>query len=468
MVMSNKNFGRRRFLRGAGGVLVGLPALDVFHPGRAAAQAPARKIYSALILQQNGAIQGHGTDPDRYWPRALGPISSAAMAGPDADRTTSELRDHADKLIFVRGLSFKHSRNHDGGPIAASTGAPVRGTGTKQMPVSESIDFFIASKMSPGQEPLTLYAGRKGTFRDDALSFSTGGTLRIGDNNPWNVYQRLTGLQGAMTADPGLFQKVIARRISVNDLVRNDLKDLLRRTDLSKADRERLDLHVTSVRDMEVNMSGTLGPMTPGLVDAAGMVAVSGTHTTDANMEKVVRMQLDLIAFAFASDRARTATLQVGGCNDHTRYTINGVVTPPYHFITHRIMSDNAIGEPIPNAIELHHQIDRIHARYFKHFLDRMAAYPMPGGGTLLDSSVNLFTNSVSDGPPHSGDNVPHIIAGSAGGALRTGIHLRSTGPTNKVLSTIATAAGVRKPGGNPIDNFGDPTATGLLSEILV
>ena len=311
--------------------------------------------------------------------------------------------------------------------------------------MSESYDFYIASKMSPGQEPLTLYAGRKGTYRDDALSFSAGGTLRVGDNNPWNVYQRLSGLSGVMQTDPGLFQKIAARRMSVNDLVRTDLRDLLGRGDLSKLDRERLDLHLTSVRDMEINMTGTLGPMPGAGLDIPGMQSVNGTHTTDANMEKVVRMQLDLIAFAFGSDRARTATLQVGGCNDHTKYTIKGVQAPPFHFISHRVLSDGGSGTSIPNAVELHHQIDRIHARFFKHFLDRLSAYPMPDGGTLLDASANLFTNSVSDGPPHSGNNVPHIVAGGAGGFLKTGLHLRSPGPSHRILNTLISAAGARK-----------------------
>ena len=61
--------------------------------------------------------------------------------------------------------------------------------------------------------------------------------------------------------DPGQLQKIAARRLSINDLVRTDLRDLLGRTDLSKADRDRLDLHFTSIRDMEGNMTGTLGPM---------------------------------------------------------------------------------------------------------------------------------------------------------------------------------------------------------------
>jgi hypothetical protein len=463
------NFGRRRLLRGIGGVVVGLPALDVFTRVARAAAPPTRKIYSALILQQNGSIQGNGGDPDMFWPRAMGPISAAAMTGADMDRATSELEDHADKLIFIRGINFKFSRNHDGGPVAAGTGAPITGTGTKQLPVSESADFYIARTLSPGQEPLTLYAGKKNTFRDDAFSFSTGGKLRVGDNNPWNVYQRLSGLSGMAQTDPGQLEKIAARRTSINDLVRTDLQDLLKRTDLSKADRERLDLHFTSIRDMEGNMGGTLGPLMPGatLLDTAGMQAVNGTHTTDGNMEKVVKMQLDLLAFAFASDRARSGSLQVGGCNDHTKYTIDGVQAPPYHYISHRVQSDGGSGTAIQNAVQLHHQIDRIHARYFKHFLDRLAAYSLPEGGTLLDASVNLWTNSIADGPPHSGNNVPHIIGGGAAGFLKTGQHVRSPGASHRVLNTIISAAGGRKANGDLVDNFGDPGTPGLIAEVV-
>ncbi|HMI87243.1 MAG TPA: DUF1552 domain-containing protein [Polyangiaceae bacterium] len=456
---AKRQFARRRLLQGLGGVAIGLPALDIFE-GRAHAQAATKKIYSALMLQQNGAIQGNGSDADMFWPRAVGAIDANAMATTDADRTTSELKDYASKLVFVRGLNFRYSRNHDGGPIAASCGSPITGTGTAQLPVSESVDFFIANSLTPGKEPLTLYAGRKGTFRDDAFSFSTGGKLRVGDNNPWNVYQRLIGLAGT---DPAVLQKIAARRLSVNDLVRAELKELLGRTDLSKADRDRLDLHFSSIRDLEIDMTKAMGPPP----DTAGMQAVNGSHTTDANMEKVVNFQLDLIAFAFASDRARTASLQVGGCNDHTKYMINGVQAPAYHFISHRVMSDGGSGDAIANAVELHHQIDLIHARYFKHLLDKLAAYTLPGGGTLLDSSVNLWVNSVSDGPPHSGNNVPHVLAGNAGGFLKTGLHLKTTGYTSKVLSTIASAAGVRKATGDLVDNFGDPSSTGLITEII-
>ncbi len=448
---------RRLFLRGAGGIALALPALDVFTQQAKAQNAP--RIYSCLMLQQNGAVQGQG-EPDRFWPREYGQLNASAMLNADADRTTSELVDYVDKLNFVRGLDFHYSNNHDGGPVAASTGAPVTGSGTSQLPVSESADVFIANRLTPDVSPLTLYAGRKGTFRDDAFSFDPGGRLRVGDNNPWNVYERLMGLSGA---DPEEVDRVALRRESVNDLVREDLANLLARKDLSQEDRQRLDLHLTNVRELENEILDVIGP-TP---IASSFEAVDGVHTESPRMEQVVKLQLDLIAFAFASDRTRTATLQVGGCNDHTRYMIDGVEAPPFHYISHRVMSDGDEGEGIPNGEELHHQIDRIHARSFKHLLTRLSAYTMPWGGTLLDSSINLWTNSVSNGPAHSGKNVPHVLAGGAGGFLKTGLHIESNGYTAKALNTLISAAGVRKDNGDLVNDFGDPDAQGVLSELI-
>src|SRR5687767_14881096 len=164
---------RRDFLRGVGGVVLGLPALDIFTRTARAEEPP--RVYAAFMLQANGAIQGHLDDPDMFWPRSEGKIEKSAMLGGDADRATSELSDHADKLNFVRGLDFHYSRNHDGGPVAALTGAPVRGSGTDQLPNGASLDYFIASKMTPGKDPLTLFAGAKEGYRDDAISFSDGG-----------------------------------------------------------------------------------------------------------------------------------------------------------------------------------------------------------------------------------------------------------------------------------------------------
>lgn len=458
---SHKLFNRRLVLQGLGGVVVGLPMLDIFEPRGAKAQAATRPVYSALMLQQNGAIQGKSGDPAVFWPKDLGAIDKAKLLA-DPNLTVSELADYADKIATVQGMDFRYSNNHDGGPIAASCACPVEGDGTDQLPVAESVDVFIANALTPGIEPLTLYAGRKGTFRDDAFSFNKGGVLRIGDNNPWNVYKRLIGMTGM---EPEMVDKIAQRRLSVNDLVRSDLKALLARTDLSKADRERLDLHFTSVRELEMNTTEVSGP---ALEEAAFKpYEVKNAATENGNFEKVVRLQLDLIAFAFASNRVRTASLQVGGCNDHTKYMIDGVEAPPFHYISHRIMSDGSDGATIENAVELHHQIDKIHARFFKYLLDRLSAYTLPGGGTLLDSSINLWVNSVADGPPHSGKDVPHVFAGGANGFLKMGQNIKQDGYSNQALNTIAAACGVKKADGSPVDDFGDPDGTGLIEGMI-
>ena len=78
--MLKKHIGRRRFLRGMGGAVLGLPALDMFQPRGARAAAAPAKFYSAIMMQQNGSIQGHGGDPDLFWPKALGAIDPTTMA----------------------------------------------------------------------------------------------------------------------------------------------------------------------------------------------------------------------------------------------------------------------------------------------------------------------------------------------------------------------------------------------------
>ena len=468
MKRSMKEFGRRRFLRGVGGVTVGLPLLESFLSGRAYAQAQKR-IYTMFMCQQNGCIQGTSGDAQLFWPSATGALSAATMAGADANKTTSELRDYAAKLTLVRGVNYPFGNpvgcGHSSGCNQTLTAAKMKGSSNRSLPVSESADVRIAKTLTPGREPLALYAGKKSGYLDDALSYREDGAVRAGENNPWNAYQRLVGLDALSMSSPTTFNKLAARRKSVNDLLRGQIQSLTGRSDISQSDKARLDVHFSSIRDMEVAMTQTMGsmPLTTDPALATSLQSVNGTHTANDKMEDVVKLQLSLIAFAFASDRARAATMQVGGGNDHTQYRVNGTLAPPYHYISHRVMSDGGSGTSIGNAVDLHHGIDRIHARFFKHFLDRMSAYQLPDGRTLLDDSVAVWLNSNANGPPHSVSNIPHVVAGSAGGFLKTGQYINAGGVgNNKFLNTIITAAGA------PTDSFGDAgLAKGLIPAMV-
>jgi hypothetical protein len=317
-------------------------------------------------------------------------------------------------------------------------------------------------------DPLTLFAGKKQGYLDDALSYRTGGAVRAGRNNPWDAYQAMVGLDTLGKTDPGLLQKLSARRKSINDVLRTEINDLRGRRELSKPDKERLDLHFNSIRELEVSMTGAIGPMSNAPLEAS-LKAMNGQFEVNDKMEEIVKLHLSVVAFGFASDRYLVGSVQVGEGNDHTQYVIGGVKAPPYHFISHRVLADGSSGTPIGNAIDLHAAIDRIHARFFKHLLDQLAMYRTADGRPLLDDCVAVWLNSNGNGPPHDVGNVPHVIGGTGGGFLKTGQFLNLSGvKNNKLLSTIAAAAGVRNAAGGPVDDFGDPgLAKGLISEIV-
>jgi Protein of unknown function (DUF1552) len=471
---------RRRMLVGAGGVVIGLPLLETFMPRRAWAQN--KTVFTMLMQQQNGVIQGTAGDPQIFWPAAMGPLSAATMAGADADKATSELKDYADKLLMIRGINFPFGNpvgcGHSSGCNQTITAAKMQGRTNRSRPVSESVDMRIAALVQMGKEPLTLYAGRKAGYLDDAFSYGAGGSVRSGENNPLNAFNRLFGGMPPATQPPAgtptqppagqgqaEMQKLALRRKSVNDLLRSQIQSLMVRKELSKNDRDRLNIHLQSIRDLEVGMGQVLGPPPSAGDLMARLTAVNGTHTANDKMEAVVRLQLEVIALAFASGRNKVATLQIGEGNDHTKYMVNGVLAPPFHFVSHRVLSDGGSGTRITNAVELHHGIDRIHARMFKHFLDVMTQHKLPDGRPLLDDSMSVWLNSNANGPPHSVSNVPHIVAGSGGGFLKQGQHIAAGGVTNNLfLNTIITGAIGGKSAPAPVTDFGDP---GLRKEIL-
>ena len=214
-------------------------------------------------------------------------------------------------------------------------------------------------------------------------------------------------------------------------------------------------------------MTTTVGPMTNAPLEMT-LKTMNGMFELNDKMEDIVKLHLSVVAFAFASDRYLVGSVQVGEGNDHTQYTIDGVKAPPYHFISHRVLGDGDTGTKITNAIDLHAAIDRIHARFFKHFLDQLSMYKTVDGRPLLDDCIAVWLNSNGNGPPHDVANVPHIIGGGAGGFLKTGQYLNLSVKNNKFLNTLATAAGVRKMTGDPVDDFGDVSlAKGLIPEII-
>jgi len=461
-------------LRTVGTLGLSLPFLEGLPERSAWAQAGAAPVFGMFICTANGVVQSFRDEPEKFWPTTLGPLTVAGMQAFADDRATGVLADYADRLTIVKGIKYPFPNNgcgHALGLLQCLTAARPTGTSNTATASDISADTRIANALNPaGVEPLSLYSGLKEGFINEKLSFRAPNQVRAAEADPWNVYQRLVGLAPMSAgASSDMAARLVLRRKSVNDLVRDELSSLLNQSALSAADRQRLDLHFSSIRDAEQSMM-QMGAAcsTDGLdVQALDAMNTGRAFRQDGNIEQVAKLQIDLATLAFSCNTTRVATLQLGDGTDHTRYTINGQQVERFHWISHRQTSDGGDGQPIAQALDWHIAIDRIRMETFKYLLDRWSS-ASTGSGTLLDNAFALWTSHVAVGPSHSFNNLPIIVAGKAGGFLKTGQYIDAGNVTNnRLLNTLITASGVRDNGG-PVTNFGDPSLDGGLIDAMV
>lgn len=460
-----RRLSRRLVLKGAFGATLALPVLESLTGlGSKAFAQSARDRFFIAVRAGNGIVQASNEGPDRFWPPTLGALTTAGLKQA-SDRATSELSAYASRLTLVRNVSLPFARggcNHSESiPQVLTAQKNTGGSGNAPKAMGKSIDWAIAEALNPkGVGPLTFMAGPQSAFIGEALSWSASQQRAPAERSPLNAYMRLTGLA---SAPPDVQLLVASRRKSVNDLVREQLQSLLSVGRLSTSDRQRLEQHLASVRDIEVQATCEL--------PAAQVDSVKALTNPQANDVRpaVVRAMMDIAAWAFSCGLNHAVTLQVGDGNDGTQYIIDGVTLPRFHWISHRVKSDGGAGEAIADAVVLHASIDRLQLQMFRHLLDRLASYSSPYGGTLLDDTVAAWTNDLGSGPAHSGDNTPWILAGGAGGSLKTGKFIDlAKKPNNLLLNTLLTAVGVKKANGSPTDDFGDPSLQkGVIDELL-
>lgn len=486
---SHPKLNRRLVLRGAGGLMLGLPLLEGFMPREAAAQSAVRSPFVLFVVSDNGVVQagvtlGGAPEAERFWPTATGTLTKESMLADKATRSTGELADYAEKLLIVKGVNLPYGSNgcsHSAADAQILTAASITPGSTNCLSTRESIDTAIAkAKNPPGRDPLVLHAGMfspGGTGFDipGYVSYVAAKQPRVYIDSPYKAYQAITGVVGngtmGSTAENEAEARRAARSKSINDLLRPQIKDLLTRPELSKSDVERLNQHFTAIRDIEIKMSTTTFKVPDA--DIASMKQMDSKPYDQSNREAAIRLHMELMAFAVAADYSRVAVLKIGDRIDDHQYTINGQ-TFKFHDASHRTMN---------KAEDLHHAVDRLIFGHYKYLLDTLSAYTTPTG-SLLDQGVTIWANQCATGA-HSFSNVPWILAGSANGFFKQGRFVTvgtgqmpggkqdgvggdgSVSGVNKMLNTVLTAAGVTGANGAPTDNFGDPTLPkGIFSEL--
>lgn len=455
---------RRAFLRGAGGIAIGLPFLEGL-PERSAWAADSPPVFSLFIVAACGVVG------KKFFPDATGPLTTASLTAATG-KATSVLAPHAANLLFLKGVNFPMngptSCGHAQGLCQSLTATPSGGMNQAAYSMGISADMVIAKAANPNAaDPLTLYAGnKKNGYIAERISFqgSGAGQVRSADDNPYTLYAKLVGLTtgGGGTVDP-LAAELVKTRKSVNDFVRAELNGLLGNTALSAADRQRLQEHFDSIRDAEVTIT-TMGATCTkdGLATSQIEALKSGlAFKTNGMIEDVAKLHLELVALAFACNFNRVATLQHGDGTDGTKYNVpsNASLGWPFHHISHRVQSDAATGTN-PTAEQAHAEIDVLRMQTLLHGLD---AFKARG---LFDKSFIMWTNHVADGPTHSFKNVPTIIAGNGGGYLKQGAYIDAGNVTNnKLFNTLITAAVRDKT--TAVQNFGMGSGTGQIAGML-
>ncbi|MBL8945265.1 MAG: DUF1552 domain-containing protein [Myxococcales bacterium] len=461
---------RRNVLKGIGGVTVGLPFLEGLAPRKALAAGEIVPPYAIFFRQANGVACAQDTDlgaePERFWPTTEGPLTAATVAG----RAMEELSAHLDRLLVVGGVNmqdFNYGDGHARGALQLLTaqGPTVEGVGGDSEAAGESIDNRIGRELNTGgRDSLFLYAGMDGWLGGPCLSYRDAAQRRAAIRDPRQAYMGMMGI------DESQFESLAARQKSVNDLVRGQMQALQARPELSASDKARLDLHFTSIRDLENSLSCNLTADEQAMLD--GMSPGYESDDGDAVLN-AIRAHMQIAALAVACGYTRSVAIQVSSGNDgSTRYRNleSGDLMENYHFLSHRRASHDSSGGIIANADLLHHYVDVQFAQTFAYLLDHLAQYDLPDGSNLLDCGVSVWCNDNGNGPGHSNRNIPFVIAGSAAGFLRQGEYIRLPEETNhaRMLNTIGSAAGLRKTDGSFIDDFGDPgLPRGVLDELL-
>jgi hypothetical protein len=199
-----------------------------------------------------------------------------------------------------------------------------------------------------------------------------------------------------------------------------------------------------------------------GGVEVSALEALKTFQFTNKGMiEDIARLQMSLVALAFACNYNRTATLQWGDGTDHTVYSVKSneeLGMWPLQHICHRVASDSAHGNN-PLAEKAHAEIDVVRMQTLAAGLDHFKARG------LQDKSFVFWTNAIAECPEDSFKNVPTIVWGDGGGHLKQAAYVDAGNTTNSpLLNTLITAA--IQDTGETMDNFGAGPA-GQLSAVL-
>ncbi|WP_372719476.1 DUF1552 domain-containing protein [Novipirellula sp.] len=438
---------RRTMLRGAG-LAMGLPLLESMTPlarsafASSATVAAEKPVRMACIFFPNGVIvpewkpTGSGDD----W--QLSP-------------TLKPLESFKSKINVISGLAHDNGRAHKdgagdharGGSTFLTAARPVKTSSNIKLGVS--VDQVAANQLVGKTTLPSIELGLQGSR--NAGSCDSGYSCAYSSNISWRsesqpmpkeVSPRMAFERMFDSGSDSARRERDFYRKSILDVVAADAKRLMK--NVGRSDQRKLDEYFTSVSEIEARI------LRSEQADRAAMPDLDVPYGRIEAFREHARLMYDIMAVGFQTDTTRVATLMLDSAGGSRRYSEIDVKEGHHQLSHHRNQEDQ---------VAQLKKIDRYLVEQFAYFLERLESIK-EGEGTLLDQSMVLYGSGISDGNRHRHEDLPIVLAGGAGGQIRTGryIETKSERPmANLFLSMLDKM-------GTPAESIGD--SSGRLEEL--
>jgi hypothetical protein len=361
-----------------------------------------------------------------------------------------------DEISIVGGMSHPEVRKiggHDSGDTFL-TGCHLLARGLRNV---QSMDQVAADHLSGQTRFNSLVMSTDGGVgeptRSSTLSYNGHGRPIPALNQPRQIFERFFGDGDDASA---LGRRRLQSADHLLDLILEDARNVRRR--LGKADQEKLDEYLDSVRQVEQGVERSqswIDQPKPDLTDADRERLKLDSDSQVP--EEYIATMFELIYLAFRTDSTRVATYQIGSMGDAS--SLSGKfpqllgLGKNLHGLCHAWNK--------PNGIEPLGRWDQFLATRFATFLKRMRETPATpdGSRSLLDQSAILY--GCSNSTTHNNKNYPLILAGGKGMGFRPGAYHRfdESVPFSNLQFTMLRQAGI------PVKSFAD--SQGTMPELL-
>ena len=326
---------------------------------------------------------------------------------------------------------------------------------TAQTVEGPTLDVLISDQIGTRSRFRSLEMTATGRPKD-STSLRDVSMVNPAEPSPLALYTRLFG---PGFADPNAAEFVpdpqVLVRKSALSVVSEDRKRLEQQ--LGASDRARLDQYFTSLRQLEQQLDLQL--QQPAPLEACSIPTAPKDGPTDLIIENVMAnhaLMGQILALALACDQTRVFNMTFSNRASGLRTAGS---TDTHHTLTHEEPRDVELGYQ-PRATFFVQKGMQAWAQ----FVSTLDAVP-EGDGTLLDNCLVMAHSETSEADSHSVVGLPFMLAGTAGGRMKTGLHVSGVGEsTSRVGLTVQQLMGMNVGAWGTDQNATDRSITEIMA----